>query len=336
MNTARRARTHGLEDHQPASDFMADALAGLAATPKQLPSKYFYDARGSVLFERICEQPEYYPTRVELGIMRRHAVDIARTLGPDVRVVEYGSGSGLKTRLLLSHLESAVAYLPVEISRTALAASATDLAREFPQIELLPVCADFTQPIHLPRAARAPRQTVVYFPGSTLGNFAPDEALRLLRHMHAEAGQGGGLLPGGVLIGIDLVKEPAALEAAYNDRAGVTAEFTLNLLTRMNRELGCDFDLGGFHHRARWHPLAQRIETSIVSNREQSVRLGGRVFHFAMGEAMHVELSCKYTLAGFARLAARAGLRVDAVWCDPQRQFSIQWLAREPAGRAGS
>lgn len=335
MKAAQRARRHGLEDHQPADNLLADALAGLAASPKHLPSKYFYDARGSALFERICEQPEYYPTRVELGIMRREAADIAQVLGPDVRVVEYGSGSGMKTRLLLSHLASPVAYVPVEISRSALAASVADLARDFPLIEMLPVCADFTQPIRLPRAARAPRQTVVYFPGSTLGNFAPDAALRLLRHMHAEAGQGGGLLPGGVLIGIDLVKEPAVLEAAYNDRAGVTAEFTLNLLTRMNRELGADFDLGGFRHRARWHPLAQRIETSIVSCRAQDVRLAGRGFHFADDEAMHVELSCKYTLEGFARLAARAGLRVERVWCDPARRFSVQWLVCEPTERTG-
>ncbi|TAN04818.1 MAG: L-histidine N(alpha)-methyltransferase [Rhodanobacteraceae bacterium] len=321
-------RRFQLEDRRPRRDeILADALRGLASHPKRLPSKYFYDARGSQLFERICEQPEYYPTRTELAIMRDNVGAIAAALGPNVRVVEYGSGSGLKTRLLLRHLQSPVAYVPVEISRSALTESVTGLGHEFPYIEMLPVCADFTRPIKLPRAARAPRQTVVYFPGSTLGNFAPDDALRLLRQMRVEAGQGGGALNGGVLIGIDLVKDRAALEAAYNDAAGVTAEFTLNLLLRLNRELGADFDLGGFRHRARWHPLAGRIETHIVSTRAQRVRVGGQVFEFAEGEPMLVEYSCKYSLDGFARLAARAGLRVAGVWTDPARQFSVQWLA---------
>lgn len=321
------ARTHGVDDRRPDNELLADVLAGLAGTPKRLPSKYFYDARGSRLFERICEQPEYYPTRTELAIMRTHVAGMAAALGPDVRLVEYGSGSGLKTRMLLRHLASPVAYVPVEISRSALARSVAILGRAFPQVEMLPVCADFTQPITLPRAARAPRQTVVYFPGSTLGNFDPRDALRLLREMRAEAGQGGGTLPGGVLIGIDLVKDTAAVEAAYNDAAGVTAEFTLNLLTRLNRELGANLDLGGFHHRARWHPLAGRIETHIVSNRAQDARIGDTTFHFAAGEAMLVEYSCKYTLDGFSRLAARAGLRVEQVWTDARSQFSVQWLA---------
>ena len=322
-------RALSLDDRQPGEGLLADALAGLSKSPKRLLSKYFYDARGSALFERICEQPEYYPTRVELSIMRGHVGAIAAALGPNVRLVEYGSGSGLKTRLLLRNLQSPVAYVPVEISRSALSESVADLGREFPAIEMLPVCADFTQPIKLPRAARAPRQTVVYFLGSTLGNFTPDEAMRLLRQMRDEAGQGGGVLDGGVLIGIDLVKDKPALEAAYNDAAGVTAEFTLNLLVRMNRELGADFDLAGFRHRARWHPLAERIETDIVSRREQDVHIDGRTFHFAEREAMRVELSCKYTLGGFGRLAARAGLRIAQVWTDPARQFSVQWLVCE-------
>lgn len=320
------ARAYHLDDRQPGEGLLIDALSGLSKSPKRLSSKYFYDARGSELFERICEQSEYYPTRTELAIMRDHVPAIAAALGPNVRLVEYGSGSGLKTRLLLRNLESPVAYVPVEISRSALAESVPRLEREFPRIEMLPVCADFTQPVKLPRAARAPRQTVVYFPGSTLGNFAPDDALRLLRQMRNEAGQGGGVLDGGVLIGIDLVKDRAVLEAAYNDAAGVTAEFTLNLLVRMNHELGTDFDLAAFRHRARWHPLAERIETHIVSRREQDVHIDGRTFHFAEREAMRVELSCKYTLDSFAHLAARAGLRVAQVWTDPAWQFSVQWL----------
>ncbi len=323
------ARVARLVDRQPDEGLLADVLSGLSRSPRRLPSKYFYDARGSALFERICEQPEYYPTRTEITIMRDHVGEMAAALGPDVRLVEYGSGSGLKTRLLLRNLVSPVAYVPVEISRIALAESVAKLEREFPRIEMLPVCADFAGPIKLPRAARAPRQTVVYFPGSTLGNFETDDALRLLRQMRNEAGQGGGALAGGVLIGIDLVKESAVLEAAYNDAAGVTAEFTLNLLVRMNRELGADFDLASFRHRARWHALAGRIETHIVSRREQDVHIDGRTFHFGAGEAMLVELSCKYTLEGFVRFAARAGLRVARVWTDPARQFSVQWLACE-------
>ncbi|MGH8189954.1 MAG: L-histidine N(alpha)-methyltransferase [Rhodanobacteraceae bacterium] len=330
MNATRAARQIHLDDHRPGREaIVADVLRGLAASPKKLPSKYFYDARGSALFERICEQPEYYPTRVELAIMREHAGAIAKALGPNVRLVEYGSGSGLKTRLLLRHLESPVAYVPVEISRTAVSESVAGLGKEFPHIEMLPVCADFTRPIALPRATRAPRQTVVYFPGSTLGNFAPEDSLRLLKQMRSEAKQGGGALDGGVLIGIDLVKDKATLEAAYNDAAGVTAAFTLNLLARLNREIGADFNLGGFRHSARWHPLAGRIETHIVSNRDQDVRIDGRTFHFARDEAMLVEYSCKYTPDGFARFAARAGLRVASVWTDPARQFSVQWLVSQ-------
>lgn len=319
-------RIHVDDHHHDRDGILRDVLRGLGATPKRLSSKYFYDARGSALFERICELPEYYLTRVELAIMRDHIGAIANALGPDVRLVEYGSGSGLKTRMLLRSLAAPVAYVPVEISRITLAGSVAALGREFPAIEMLPVCADFTQPITLPRATRAPRQTVVYFPGSTLGNFEPDDALRLLREMRNEAGQGGGILSGGVLIGVDLVKERMALEAAYNDAAGVTAEFTLNVLVRLNHELGADFNLAGFRHRARWHPLAGRIETHLVSGREQDVHVSGRTFHFAAGEPMLVEYSCKYTLDGFARFAARVGLHVAGVWTDPGQQFSVQWL----------
>jgi dimethylhistidine N-methyltransferase len=309
-----------------ADDMLAEVLAGLATHPKQLRSKYFYDARGSELFERICKQPEYYLTRVELDIMRRQAAAIAETLGPDVRLVEYGSGSGLKTRLLLKHLHTPSAYVPVEISAVALSDSVARLQREFPGIEVLPVCADFTQPVTLPRAARAPGRTVVYFPGSTIGNFAPNDALRLLKQMRDEARQGGGGRAGGVLVGVDLIKDKLALEAAYNDAAGVTAAFTLNLLTRLNRDLGADFDLTGFRHRARWNPLSGRIETDIVSTRAQDVRVAEHRFHFAEGEAVLVEYSCKYTVEGFARMAERAGLRKAAVWTDPDRQFAVEWL----------
>lgn len=326
QSNPRALRAVHLDDRQPADDLLDDALAGLSTFPKTLPSKYFYDARGSALFERICEQPEYYPTRTELAIVRDNIGAMAKVLGPNVRLVEYGSGSGLKTRLLLRNLETPVAYVPVEISHAALSASVAGLQREFSGTEMLPVCADFTQPVTLPRAARAPRRTVVYFPGSTIGNFAMDDARRLLRQMREEAGQGGGTQAGGVLIGVDLVKSRAELEAAYNDAAGVTAAFTLNLLVRLNHEAGADFNLAGFRHRARWHPLAGRIETHIVSTRAQEVHIAGRTFRFAQDEAMLVEYSCKYTLEGFMQLAGGVGLRRAAAWTDRDRRFAVLWL----------
>lgn len=311
-----------LLDLEPAEDdLLGDVLAGLSATPRRLPSKYFYDAAGSRLFERICEQPEYYLTRTELGIMREHAADMADALGPGVRLVEYGSGAGLKTRQLLRALRDPVAYVPVEISRSALLASVGRLAEEFPEIEMLPVCADFTQRVALPEPARRPRRTVVYFPGSTLGNFENAVAVRLLAQMHALVGPGGA-----VLVGLDRKKDVATIEAAYNDAAGVTAEFTLNLLERLNRELGADFDRGGFRHDARYDAVQGRIQTHIVSTRAQSVNVGGQVFDFGEGEAMLVEYSCKYDQGDVERMADLAGLVVERTWTDPADQFSVQLL----------
>jgi dimethylhistidine N-methyltransferase len=311
-----------LHDRQPVADRMReDVLHGLRHLPKRLPSKYFYDARGSELFERICEQPEYYLTRVELAILREHIGEIADAIGPDALLMEYGSGSGLKTRLLLRHLRSPAAYVPVEIAREALLASMDELAAEFPDIEMLPVCADFTQPHASPRPERPARRTVAFFPGSTIGNFDTDDAVQLLRRLRARIGPGGA-----ALIGVDLKKDRAELEAAYNDAAGVTADFTLNLLARCNRELHADFELSAFRHRAHWNALAGRIETHIISLRKQTVRIGNDVFPFEEGEAMLVEYSCKYSPEEFARLAARAGLRVSRIWTDPQSRFSLQWL----------
>jgi dimethylhistidine N-methyltransferase len=320
-----------LHDRQPVRDRMReDVLRGLRRNPKRLPSKYFYDARGSELFERICEQPEYYLTRVELAILREHIGEIADAIGPEALLMEYGSGSGLKTRLLLRHLQSPVAYVPVEIAREALLESISSLAGEFPDVEMLPVRADFTQPLALPRPSRRARRTVIFFPGSTIGNFEAGEAVKLLRQVHAQIGRDGA-----ALIGVDLKKDRAALEAAYNDAAGVTAEFTLNLLARCNRELGADFDLAAFRHRARWNALAGRIETHILSLCGQSVRIGNETFRFDAGEAMLVEYSCKYSPGDFARLAARAGLRVGRIWTDPQSRFSLQWLENDGVPRPG-
>jgi len=302
-------------------DITADAIAGLSCTPKRLQSKYFYDAEGSRLFEAITRQPEYYLTRTELALLEARMPAIAQAARSGVHVVEFGSGSGRKTELLLEGLDAPVAYTPIEISRTALLESVGRLASAFPGIEMLPVCADFTRPVPLPAAAHPPRRTLVFFPGSTLGNFANDDAVRLLASMRRTMGDGGC-----ALVGIDLDKTPTLIADAYNDLAGVTAAFTLNLLKRLNREIGSDFDLDAFRHRAVYVPERMRIETSLVSERAQTVHIAGRAFDFAAGEAMQVETSHKYTDESFATLAAMAGLKVSHGWNDAQDWFGLRLL----------
>lgn len=310
----------------PANELMEIVQRGLRMQPKRLPSWLFYDERGSQLFEQICEQPEYYLTRAEIALMDVHAGDIADALGTDVRLVEYGSGNAIKTRMLLEHLTTPVAYVPVEISAEPLRESVQRLTALFPQLPMQPLCADFTRALRLPIPPRAPRRTVLYFPGSTIGNFEAKDAVTLLRKMRGEMGDNGG-----VLIGVDLKKDTALIEAAYNDAAGVTAEFTLNMLARLNHELGCDFELSAFHHRAHYNPMAGRIETSIVSDRAQQVKVGRMLAHFAENEALQVEYSCKYTLDDFAALAGKAGLAVARSWTDPAQLFSVQYLVRAGA-----
>lgn len=307
----------------PVNDLLEVAQRGLALKPKRLPSWLFYDERGSALFEQICEQPEYYLTRCEIELMAEHAENIADTLGSEVRLVEYGSGNARKTHMLLQHLHAPVVYVPVEISPEPLRQSVARLAGEFPQLSLQPLCADFSKPLRLPIPPRAPRRTVVYFPGSTIGNFENREAAVLLRKMRNEMGDAGG-----ILIGVDLKKDQALIEAAYNDHAGVTAAFTLNMLTRLNREIGCNFELSAFAHRAHYNPMAGRIETHIVSRREQQVKVGRVNVAFREDEAMQVEYSCKYSMADFAALAAKAGLAVLRTWTDPAQMFSLQYLVR--------
>lgn len=322
MTPAANVAAMPLTDLHPSPDDIAgDTLAGLSATPKRLSSKYFYDARGSQLFEQITRQPEYYLTRVELALLEASMPAISDAVATHAHVVEYGSGSGRKTHLLLEGLEKPVAYTPIEISRTALLASVERLSEAFPTIEMLPVCADFTQPVPLPKPERAPGHTLVFFPGSTLGNFTFDDAERLLRSMRATMGPRGQ-----ALIGIDLDKDSALIEAAYNDAAGVTEQFTLNLLARLNRDVGSDFDLDGFTHRAIYSRERGRIETHLVSRRAQDVHVDGRTFHFDQGEAMQVEYSYKYTDARFEALAARAGLRVVERWNDPRDWFGLRLL----------
>lgn len=312
------------DDRRPPDNLMLEIVQrGLRASPKRLPSWLFYDERGSHLFERICEQPEYYLTRCEVALMQAQGEQIAQALGPDVRLVEYGSGHAIKTDILLQQLVAPVAYVPVEISPEPLRLSVQRLAGRFPHVPMQPLCADFTRPLRLPISPRAARRTVIYFPGSTIGNFDTVEAAVLLRKMRGEMGENGGLL-----IGVDLKKDAALLEAAYNDAAGVTAEFTLNMLAHVNRATGSDFDLRRFRHRARYNPMAGRIETHILSREDQSVRVGRQQVRFRENEAMQVEYSCKYSLEDFAALARRAGLAVREVWFDPERMFSVQYLMR--------
>ncbi len=307
----------------PSAELLQVVQRGLCAKPKRLPSWLFYDELGSQLFEEICDQPEYYLTRAEIALMSEHAVSIAQAVGDDVRLVEYGSGNAIKTPILLEHLTRPVAYVPVEISPEPLRLSTQRLAARFPDLPLQPLCADFTKALRLPIPPRAPRRTVIYFPGSTIGNFDTAEAATLLRKMRSEMGDNGA-----VLIGVDMKKDPALLEAAYNDAAGVTARFTLNMLTHINREVGSHFDIDQFRHRARYNPMAGRIETSIVSLREQQVKVGRQQVQFGQDEAMQVEYSCKYSLEDFAGMAARAGLAVKQVWTDADELFSLQLLVR--------
>jgi L-histidine N-alpha-methyltransferase len=319
MAVQRTAACEGRVSRPDAAAFLADALAGLAKPQKELPCKYFYDAAGSALFDAICEQPEYYPTRCELAVMKAHAADMAARLGRGCLVVEYGSGSSVKTRTLLRHLPRPAAYVPVDISADHLHRSAADLARRFPDVEVHPVAADFTQTFDLPPVATDVSRRVVYFPGSTIGNFVPAEADRLLRGVAELCGPGGALL-----IGVDLKKDEAVLDAAYNDAAGVTARFNKNLLVRMNRELGADFDVAGFDHRAFYNADLGRVEMHLVSRRAQAVRLGGRAVRFAAGETIHTENSHKYTAAGFDALAAGAGFRPAGAWTDANGWFGVR------------
>lgn len=307
--------------------FRDDVIAGLSRPHKALPPKYFYDGRGSRLFEAICKTPEYYPTRAETALMIAHAREMARHLGPHSTVIEFGSGSGRKTRILVDALDP-VAYVPIDIARDQLRETAGAFASEYPGLAVHAVCADYSRPLALPRLApRKARRRVIYFPGSTIGNFTVAEAAVFLVNARTLAGPGGAML-----VGVDLKKDVARLNAAYNDAAGITAEFNLNLLRRVNRELGGDFDPSAFRHHAFYHAARGRIEMHLVSLKEQRVRIGGRAFHFRGGESIHTENSCKYSVDEFRRLAAGAGFDPAACWMDPERLFAVHCLT-VPASR---
>jgi len=305
-------------------DELDELIDGLRQPEKMISPKYFYDERGSQLFEEITRLPEYYPTETELGIMRDNIGEIAELVGKQASLIEYGSGSSLKTRVLLEHLDELAAYVPVDISEDHLLESASQIRREFPGLDVLPVVADFTQPFQLPSPKVMPVRNIVYFPGSTIGNFTHDAAHELLRVMHEEAGAGGALL-----IGVDLQKDPAIIERAYNDSAGVTAEFNRNMLRHLNREFGADFDLEAFAHSARYNEEEGRIEIRLISEQDQEFTLGDVSFSIDRDEAILTEYSHKYTPEGFAAMAEAAGFSVERVWMDAGRLFSVQYLVRD-------
>ena len=319
----KSSRDIALTDLEPGIEQMRDEVVdGLTQRRKTISSKYLYDLRGSQLFDRICELDEYYPTRTELGIMRDSIDEIAELTGPSCLLIEYGSGSSLKTRILLDRLEEVAGYVPVDISRAHLLASAKGVNADYPALEVLPVCADFTAQFEVPECDRPIGTRLLYFPGSTIGNLQPDKAVDLLRNAVETCGPDGGML-----IGVDLKKDAAILERAYDDAAGVTAAFNKNVLVRLNRELGADFDVDQFQHEAIYNDEKGRIEMHLRSRRAQVVRVGGTEISFEAGETIHTEISHKYSISEFAALASAAGFTVDRVWTDAKSWFSVQYLS---------
>lgn len=303
------------------SDFLSDALEGLHKPQKQLSPKFFYDEAGSKLYDRICHLEEYYPARTEIGIMNRLAPEMAERIGEGALLVEYGSGSSNKTTPILSALKALGGYAPIDISKEHLLESARQIARDFPQLDLYPICADFTRPFPLPQVIADYPKRVGFFPGSTVGNFTPAKAKKLLENIASMVGTGGYLL-----IGADLQKDISVIEAAYNDREGVTAAFNKNVLRRINTELGGDFDLDAFSHKAIWDPKHGRIEMRLYSDREQVLTLGGKRIPFAQGEHILTEYSHKYPPEGFSKIADDVGFRVVEIWTDERAYFSVNLL----------
>ena len=321
-NSPRPGALAAFIDLEPVvEDFETAVVAGLAGTPKTLPCKFFYDQAGSALFSRICELDDYYPTSTEIGLLRGRSARIAELIGPGGHLIEFGSGDGIKVRLLLDAMAAPARCTAVDISRDHLRSAAENLAHLFPDIEIAAVCADYTRPFDVPApAARPDAKRVGFFPGSTIGNFTPDEAVVFLRS--AARMLGGGDL----VIGVDLKKDVARLNAAYNDGEGVTAAFNLNLLVRINRELGGDFEVAAFEHRAHYNAREGRIEMHRLSRDAQTVTIGGHRFDFAPGETIHTENSYKYAIEEFQDIAATARFRALECWTDAEDLFSIHYL----------
>lgn len=326
LTTPERQRRLGeprvvFHDFEPSPERFLDAvMRGLAAAPKAIPCRFLYDERGSQLFDAICEQPEYYPTRAELRILNQRAAEIADLIGPGAQLIELGSGSSRKVRLLLEAMAEPAAYVAIDISREQLREAARRVARRHPRLEVHAICADYQQPFALPSIGRAGRRAA-FFPGSTIGNFERAAARDFLRIWSRRLGPGGAMI-----VGVDLKKSAAILDAAYDDAAGVTAAFSRNLLVRANRELGADFVPDRFVHEARYDPAKGCVEIHLRSLDRQSVRLGGATYDFAAGERLHVENSHKYEVEEFADLARSAGFRPRACWTDPQGLFSVHVL----------
>ncbi len=305
------------------ADEIAAIIDGLTQPRKMISPKYFYDEAGSQLFEEITQLPEYYLTDVELNIMQRHIDEMAALIGEAASLIEFGAGSGMKTRLLLEHMHEPAAYVPVDISEEHLLESQRSIQEDFPDIEVLPVPADFLRPFDLPEPATMPLRNIVYFPGSTIGNFERDAAVDLLGVMHEEAGAGGALL-----IGADLKKDPDVIRAAYNDSAGVTARFNLNVLEHLNREFGAEFDVDAFEHRATYDKEEGRVVMELVSQRDQVVSVSDAQIPIARDEAITTEYSHKYTLEEFAGMVDAAGFATERVWTDPKGWFSVHYCTR--------
>ncbi|HEU5163723.1 MAG TPA: L-histidine N(alpha)-methyltransferase [Thermoanaerobaculia bacterium] len=322
--SAYNAPTARLIDMRPdVGNFMDDVVSGLVASEKRIPPKYFYDDRGSALFDRITRLPEYYPTRTEIAILEEHAEDVAALLGRRWELIEFGSGTSRKVRILLDAAVGAGTYVPIDISREALRAASNQVARAYPHVRVVAVCADYTQPLALARQDPLARR-VVFFPGSTIGNFEPEQAVGFMKNVRTSL-RNGDLF----IVGADLQKTPSVLHAAYNDAAGVTARFNRNLLDRMNRELGATFDPRQFEHVAFYDVRRGRIEMHLRSLREQTVRVAGIEVSFRAKETIHTENSYKYTRDGFRALAEQAGFRARDVWTDDGKLFSV-WIL-EPA-----
>lgn len=307
----------------PAADasLYEELLEGLRSRPKYCSPKFFYDRRGSELFDRICRQPEYYPTRTEEAILQMAVGEIAEVVGRDATLIELGSGASRKIRLLLEALRPA-SYVGIDISRDFLLDSTRRLAHDYPGLDVHAHCADFTRPMQCPPDVSG-GHSVVFFPGSSIGNFTPEEAESFLTGLHSLLPLGGGLL-----IGVDLIKDAALLDAAYNDAAGVTAAFNLNLLARLRDEFGAEVEPGHFTHRAFYNAPQSRIEMHLVSRFDQTIRIGRQEVHFEAEETLHTENSYKYSVDGFRELAARAGFAPRALWTDPDRLFSIHYMER--------
>lgn len=301
-------------------DVLREVIEGLSKPQKEIPSKYFYDQKGSWLFDRICNLKEYYLTRSEVAILKQNVEEIAELLGPRVKLIEFGSGSSQKTRLLLDHMQNLAAYIPIDISRDHLFKATTQLENEYPDLKIEPVCTDYTQPFELPESGWEFNRKIIYYPGSTIGNFNPQKARQFLKLMASMVKP-----EGGVLIGVDLKKDREILEAAYNDDQGVTAAFNKNILEHLNRLIDSDFELDTFEHRAFYNKEEGRVEMHLVSTKEQVVHVDDVEFVFKKGETIHTENSYKYSLDEFEELVSNDFL-VQKVWTDDDENFSVQYL----------